>query len=370
MMPALLLTVLLGRPVEAHRPGPADIRTRADLDALIGRLDDKETRLAALERLIGFCALRPIVANFGSSTGDPERDALIDAAYEAVARAADPETIEMMIWSGNGEYRFWGLHRFPPEGDAAEQGPQPDNTAAWRALLPRLRQLAATGELNDRGPAQRVLIRWRGEGRFLDSLVPTETRADFLLHLLYDRNQQVLSARLDPHLLRLLNHPDGEVRRDALTYICWNHISAKMWQVRFSDAVVARVVELSRSTDDAERRRAGYALVEELHGSHPDTVRGRLIELSDDPSEHVRWNALSGLKDEADRPDVRAVLRRLLKDESPRVRYNAIVALGPERHLPELREMAAGPDADYARHAGRLLERIGAADGLETPAQK
>ena len=362
----LLLSILAGTPVEAHRPSSADIRTPADLAAIIARLDDPQTRLAAIEQLRAFSQELPIIPNLGSSTGDPLRDEMIKTAYQALAQIATPQTVGMAIWSNNPTYQWWGLWRFPSEYDAAHPYPPrpmpaaPDAlTPPWRALLPRVRQLALEGDGSVRGRAQEVLAGWPGQEEILARCLAQETELESIMRMLDHRRYGNLSVALDPYLRRMLSHADRDVRYDALVFLVsnGNPSRAPVWQIQIFEAAVDRVLELSHSTETRERAAAALALGD-LRGQFAtsDAVRTRLLTLADDAFPEVRWRAVNSLKKFVDRDDVQAVLRRRLTDEEPSVRRFALYALAPQATDAELHAIAAGPDAEMARFANRSLE--------------
>jgi hypothetical protein len=130
-----------------------------------------------------------------------------------------------------------------------------------------------------------------------------------------------------------------------------------MWQIKFTDEVFSRVVELTRSKSAEERAWAVYALTD-MRKRDPAAVRTRVFELAKDESADVRWRLPLALADQLERPDVQALLVKLLRDESAWVHYFTIVALGPENHVEELRALAAGPDKRVAEFAAGQLHKL------------
>ena len=341
------------------------IRTRADLEDVIARLDDEETRLEALEVLVEFASIR--VYQVGSMFGgyaDPEMNKLLERATRVARRQDDLETVEQALKSESENLQYWALWHMPnqPDDEPDDDGVvvERDRIAPWRHLLPRVRELASKGNASLRGLAQHRLEDAPDQKEFLARLMETETSASNIMRRLYGSNGKGLSDRLDPHLRRLLHHEDAEVRRSALGFVGSNSGRAKMWQFEFSDAVFARVMVLTRSGEPKERASAVYALTD-LRARDPAAVRERAIELANDMADDVRWRVPALLADELDHPEAQAVLARLLRDDSPAVRYFTILKLGPEKHVKELRELAAGPDAQYADWAEKKLRQIGAA---------
>ncbi len=328
--------------------GPADIRGEAELDAVIAQLREEGTRLAALDRLIHFGAMR-IYQNPSMPvlTGDPARDALIQKAANAVAKQRDFETVAAALRSSSATLQFWGLWLIPDE-------PKED-AGRWNSLLPRVRELARDAAPHVRGRAQEDLGSRDGEEDFLEKCAESETCAENIMRLVCGWNGADLNRRLNPHLLRLLDHPDESVRTAALFFIGSNSHIAPMWQIAFVDRVFARVLELSHSHGAAERAAAVDALTD-LRARDPEAVRKRMLELADDPSLDVRWRIPDALASQLDRADVQALLARLLRDESAIVRYFTILTLGPDKHIEQLRDLATGPDAKIAGWAAEQIK--------------
>jgi hypothetical protein len=116
-----------------------------------------------------------------------------------------------------------------------------------------------------------ALCRYRDENLdFLLKLIPQDKSADKVYRLLRATIVQnmyeppKLDRRFNVQLLRLLNDPAVEVRRDALCFIFVNPHHAEMYWVHFSPAVGQRVGELQTSSDAKEKdfaNRAAEALV-------------------------------------------------------------------------------------------------------------
>ncbi|MBC8874173.1 MAG: HEAT repeat domain-containing protein [Planctomycetes bacterium] len=332
------------------------IRTRADLDAAIAQLGSKETRSAALERLIPYASMRvfQVGSVFGHS-GDAEKDALIGNAAEVIAQYRDFETLSMAVNSSSETLQYWALFRFPV--------PPFDSDDPWENLLPRLRDLATTGSSQIRGSAQDRLACYDDQRAFLGECLERDTSAANVMRLLYHLDRSTYRQRMSSHILHLLCHDEQAVRRSALVFVGSNSDSAPMWQFNFSGQVLARVLELSRSPSAVERGSAVSALTElrkqyHLRKQYSDAIRNRMFKLADDPSADVRWRVPLALRDEIERPDVHAVLADLLQDESPLVRYFAILAMGPNKHMDELRELASNADKKVAEYATGQLKNL------------
>ncbi|MCL4205724.1 MAG: HEAT repeat domain-containing protein [Pirellulaceae bacterium] len=335
---------------------PLEIHTRADLEAAIARLSNAETKLSALEALISFGSLRVFQGGsvFGS-TGDAEKDALIQRAADAVAKSADFETIRAAIHSSSENLQYWALFRFPM--------PPFEDGHPWEDLLSRLRQLARSDAPQIRESAQNRLSFFSGQREFLAECLAVETSASNLMKLLYHLDRSQYRRQTSERIAALLHHADPEVRKSALGFVGFNSQRAAMWQIEFHAEVLNQVLVLSRSESTAERSSAVYALSDldsqsHLRGQKPGAIRARLIELADDPSTDVRWQVAWALRAHAEDTEGRAALVRLLRDESPRVQYFAILASGPEHHIGELRELASCSDAEVAEYAAGKLRQL------------
>ncbi len=278
---------------------------------------------------------------------------MIEKAADAVAGYADFKTIKMALGSSSETLQFWALWnlRALREGTADR----------WATLLPRVRELATCDSDHIRGQALEKLECFEGQEAFLSRCLKSETCLGNLLRPLYGGNGEGFHDRFNPHVLRLLGHKDEKVRCEALAFIGFNSHRAPMWQITFTEKVVRRVFELSRSRSIKERANAVYALAD-LRSYDPKAIRERMIELVKDESEDVRWRIPGALANQLDRADVQAALAQLMRDKSATVRYFTILELGPEKHLTELRALASGPDKKIAQWAA---ERI-----LQLPAQE
>jgi len=77
---------------------PPELRTRPEVEAAIARLENKETRLAALEQLIPFAVTGEFqVGSVSSTTGDEEKDALIRKARAAIVRYHNFDTFSKAL---------------------------------------------------------------------------------------------------------------------------------------------------------------------------------------------------------------------------------------------------------------------------------
>jgi hypothetical protein len=205
--------------------------------------------------------------------------------------------------------------------------------------------------------AQRRLRHIPGQQKFLARCVEAETSAANIMRLVYGSVGRDLHVRLNPHVIRLLEHEEETVRCDALAFIGFNSHRAPVWQIEFTHEVFWRVVDLSRSKSAEERAWAVYALTD-MRNRDPAAVRARIFELAEDKSADVRWRLPQVLGDQLERPDVQALLAKLLRDESALVRYFTIITLGPEKHVEELRALAAGSNKQVAEYAAGQLRKV------------
>ncbi len=332
---AFVMPVSAAKPVEALHP---QIQTEVELESVIARLSDERTRLAAIGRLFRF-SRRGIPLGGGFGPVDP----LVEKAKTALEPYRDLTIAEQAMRSDSPTLRVWGLFQL---SNFDEQ-----TLKSWRHLIPLVRKLAADASADVRSNAQRTLMDQPGQGEFLAHCAEVETSAGNIMRI-------VGTGRLNPHLMRLLNHADPQARRSALLNIGFNSRRAKVWQVEYSDRVVDRVFDLSHSAIESDRAGAVYAL-DDLQSRYPERVRSRMLEMAGDPAEDVRWRVAAALGDVQDQLAVREVLEELLHDESTTVRYFAISSLGVEEHIDELRKIAADDEPSYARDAARRwLERF------------
>jgi HEAT repeat protein len=335
---------------------PFEIHTRADLDAAMARLSNEETKLSALEALVAFGSMRVFqVGSVYGSSGDAEKDALIQRAADAVAKSADFETLRAAIHSSSENLQYWALFHFPV--------PPFEDDRPWQDMVPRLRQLARIGAPHIRESAQHRLSSFPEQRAFLTECLAAETSAWNLMKLLYHLDRSQYRRETSERIAALLCHAEPEVRKNALDFVGFNSNRAAMWQIDFHIDVLQQVLALSRSDSAAERSSAVYALSDLDKQSHlrtqkPGAIRARLIELADDPSADVRWRVAWALRVHAEDREGRAALVRLLRDESPRVRYFAILASGAEDHIGELRELAECSDAEVAAFSASKLRQL------------
>jgi hypothetical protein len=364
---AMVLLAPQGESVLAkNEAGAAKSATPAEIHRALAQLKDKETRLAALQVLLPFASMRIYqVGGAVGLTGDPDRDALISKVASRLTAYHDFETVRAALHSSSKDLQFWGCtvvsgevhphNGFPRQ---IRRGVRPASVARWKTLLPRLREIAADLKNDIRGMAQEVLGDLEGEEEFLRSLADRETDLFNIQRLVYGP-PKTLNERMQPHVLRLLNDADASVRCDAMTSIGFNSNVAPMWRMTFSKKVFEKVMELSRAENEEERASAVYALAE-LRNVDPDAVRKRMFEIAEDKHEveGVRWQIAFVLRDQVDRPDVRALMVKLLHDPSAQVRDMSLLPLDPGTFRKEFERIAADDDARRAPFARRKLREL------------
>lgn len=316
-----------------------------EIEAAIVELASKSTRLAALEKLIPF-------VGYGTDSPRPPDRAIIRKAAAAVIRYRDFDTIAMALDSPSNAVQRWAVNCVPQYPDDPDELP-----GDWHRLLPQVRRLAESGDTTARRIAQDRLRHWGGQREFFARLVETETSAGLVMGLLYELDRTTYLEAINPHLVRILNHKQEEIRSDALLFIGSAEYSAPMRRMSLNDEVLERVLELSRSKSVKERVSATYALRFWKAGDLP-LVRSRLFELARDPADEVRWNVPFALRGQLTRDDVQAVLAQLVEDESPSVCYFAILVIGPEKHEQKLHALAAEADEPVASFAAGQLRKL------------
>jgi hypothetical protein len=324
-----------------------------DLAKVIADLDKSETRLHALARLITFAS--PKLYQVGSMifiNSDPKIDALQDKAAKTVREHTNIETIEAALDSSDPELQFWGVICW--RGGNGSQGGAPDQ---WLSLLPKIKKLAIDGDERTRSFAiQRLQLVSEGKG-FLAERLKVETSPDIIAKLVYQQDRAEFSRRLNPLLLKLLDHTDEVVRRQTLDYIGSNYLSAEMWQIDFDVAIFDKTLE--KTFVESERERA--SAVNGLTGiRNLDLTRSReaFIRLAKDESDDVRSRIAWGFRDQLQHEDVKPVIANLLKDSSPIVQYMTILVVGPENFLNELKMLARSSDPRVSEWASAKLEQL------------
>jgi hypothetical protein len=331
---------------------PPALRTAAEVDDAIFRLQEEATRLVALEQLATFGSFKiyRVGSVFFLST-DPDINTLADKAASALAKYCEFETVRSALNSQRHHLQFWALWHIPSPLF------QENLEESWRTLLPRMRELATRADAHIRGRAQQRLLYWPGQRPFLARCAETETCLSNIMELVYDADQSEFHRRMHFHVRRLLADPDEAVRHDALLHIESTSHMAPMWQIPYPDDVFRRVLELSHSSS-AKERAAAVSVLTDLRKQHPNIVRERMKELAFDPSEDVRWRIIYALADQLDDPRVKPVLQQLLRDSSDEVRYFTILKLGPGNYVPELRAIAARYHPKAAEWAAETLDGL------------
>lgn len=234
------------------------ISSPAELDQLVSQLEQPRTRLDALSTLAHFASLKLYrVGSILAFNGDANIDALQTQAAQAIQRHTDLETVTQALNAPDRTLQFWGVW-FWRKGAFKARGTFPN---LWLSLLPKIEKLATEGDSNVRLFAVQGLQWYPTENTFLKNRFKAETSPSILWELKYldQGNAGTLEDKFNVRLLRLLNHPDQDVRREALLFIGSNLNSAPVWQVRFS-ALVAEKVRTMTTSKTEEKKEALFAL--------------------------------------------------------------------------------------------------------------
>ncbi len=233
------------------------ISSEEELAQMVAQLEQPATRLTALSKLAQFAG--PKLYQVGSvffSIGDRNIDALQQQAVEAIRKYADFGTVSQALDSTDHTLQFWGVWFWCGGAFKARE----DMTNTWLSLIPKVKNLAVNAEESVRLAAIEGL-QWHSEANaFLEERVNVETSPTILLRLLYHGNGAGLSERFNPLLLRLLNHQDKNVCTQALFFIGFNHNHAEMWQIKFDKSIADKVLEMTKSASEEEKKAALYAL--------------------------------------------------------------------------------------------------------------
>lgn len=323
------------------------LTSEADTKAAVARLRDEKTRMEALEQLIDLGSIH--IFRVGSMYGvhsDPKKNALAETAAKEVAKCRNLETVRKALFSSRHRLQFWALWNINSK--------LTDPNDPWMSLLPRIRELATRGDGNVRHRAQSRL-RWvPTEKAFLARCVKEETSLSNILSLVNCPDKEEFNRRMEAHALRLLAHPELEVRARTMSSIGANYLSAPACRFSLSSKVFDRALELTHSRNSRERDYALFALTELRHHDR-EAIRKRVADLMDDEAEEVRARICWVISDQQDRSDIQALYARLLRDKSATVRISAIWNLGLEKHVEELKEIAAGADKEAAESAASML---------------
>jgi hypothetical protein len=233
------------------------ISSEADLAKLVAQLEQPSTRLSAISTLDQGVRLKLYrVGSVYSLDRNATINALQNKAVEAVLKYTDFETVSQALDSPDRDLQFWGV-RFWRKGAFKARDSQPN---VWLSLIPRIKDLAAKDDTHIRLSALQALRGQDDTKSFLAERLKAETDSFNVLNLLEHYDKVELSKQFMPYLLRFLNAEDKEVRCQALFFIGSNHYSAPMWQVTFDKSVADRVLEMTKSADEEERKTALFAL--------------------------------------------------------------------------------------------------------------
>lgn len=327
-----------------------------ELAKVMADLNHSEMRMQALARLIRFSSYKIYqVGSVFTINGDQRIDALQERAARAVRDQINIETVEAAIDSADPTLQFWGVFFFRVEPHS--QAGDSNSSNSWMSLLPKIKKLAVDGDENIRSIAIDRLISISGNSEFLADRVKVETSPSILMRLVYHPDRAEFSRRLNSLLLKLLNNTDEEVRRRTLVFIATNYLSAPMWQIEFDRSIFDKTLERVISASREERAAAVQGLVA-IRNLDLNQSREVLIRLASDESETVRSRIASGLKEQFQRKDVKAVIADLLKDPSPLVQYMTILEVGPEHCLEELKVLTQSSDSRVSMWASKKLEQL------------
>jgi len=339
---------------EAKNADQAETNISEDeLAKVIAALENPETRMNALARLIRFASYRLHQIPSMNWLVVSKLDELKERAADAVRKQTNFETIDAALDSTDPKLQFWGLlcWRGSPESreSAADE---------WKSLLPKIKKLAIDGDTNVRDQAIQRLQDFSEYKEFLAERVHVESSPYILSRLAYHPNKAEFSKRLNPLLLRSLDHTDEEVRVQTLAYIATRSHSAPMWQIDFDKAIFDKTFEKTFATS-AQERAAAISALTEIRNLDLNLSLEAIIRLTEDESDEVRSRAAWGLKDQFQHQSViEPVIAKLLKDPSPLVQYMTILAVGPEKFLKDLKRLSQVSDRKVAEWASAKLKQL------------
>jgi HEAT repeat protein len=336
------------------------VRTCPERDTVVGnlihRLQNPDTRMEAISDLIRFAGTTFLYNRGGSGvyggSRDREFDTLRGKAADALNGYVGIETISRALDSPERHVQFWGVWRFG-SAELSEEKQKP-----WLPLLPKLEKLAVAADAGIRDVANQRLDDFPQAREFLAKRVELETSPDILMRLMRSTQEEAeFNQRFVARLYSLLNHPDENVRRDALSFIGFNSFRAPMWRFTYDKMIFDRVIELTQSRSAEERSAAAHALTE-IRLLDLEDSRRAFLRMATDSSGDVRSRVASGLKEQFDRADVKPVIVALLQDKVPVVRYMTILTVGPEQHVKELEQLTQCDDRQVAEWATGKLKQI------------
>lgn len=333
------------RILEELSSDPVPITTDAELDAVIGQLQVSTTRLGALRRLIA-CGRFNLyqVGSVSFVEGDAEQDRRANRAAEVARAAADLPTITAALAANDRALCFYGVWFYRSLAPPQQQ-----------ELLPRIKDLAVTGDAGIRARIVQILAA-RGDFRqFLAERVEQDSDLSVIMHLVYRGERLGYELAMNRVADRLLRDADSAVRQGALSFIAFTPQMAEMWQVRYDRAVLGRILELTGSKDIGERSGSAAAL-SSVETAGPDATRAALLRLTTDPEPRVRWNAIHSLRAHRADADVQAAIQKCLNDPVPVVVEFAVIADGVDRHRAEIEILSKCDDPQVAEFAHRWLD--------------
>lgn len=259
----LLVSVLcFGDIAAAEGTSVGEIASEDDFTNVIAQLEDPETEMIALRRLIKFAGL--FLYNEGGSvsysTGNPEMDHLRRAAVKAVRSRARISMAQQALDDEDRDIRLWGVWAL-----SGVLYSQPEQRAS---LLPSFKKIAA--EDNDPGVRRAAIRGMRGfkSGHTaleeLRASTTEESWPDVLIEL-YQFNSQKpeLRARFYARAIQLLSDPSGAIRLRWLHYIrhnVWNPSTAPMWRIEPYPPLIAKLRDIKHNGNPNERELAAKTL--------------------------------------------------------------------------------------------------------------
>src|SRR5436309_2962850 len=263
---------------------------------LIHELQNPGTRMEAISDLIRFAGTTFLYNRGGSGvyggSQDREFDALQEKAADALNGYVDIEIISRALDSSERHLQYWATAHFGNSELSEEK------QRLWLPLLPKLEKLAVATDAGIRDAADQRLGDFPQERQFLAKRVELETSPSILMRLMQSTQEKAeFNLHFVARIYSLLMHRDENVRRDALLFIGFNGSRAPMWRFTYDKKIFDQVIELAKSESAKERSDAAYALTE-IRVLDQDDSRRAFRRMATDPSSHVRWRVVFGLKEQ------------------------------------------------------------------------
>lgn len=329
------------------------------LNAAIAGLGDPAQRYASFRKLVLYFWSYPhSSAGIMMSYGDPSINARLQRAGEAMGKASDIALVKLALADPDRTMQWWAIGAAGGVMETSRgNDPRADITDPEAlALLPIVRKFCTSDDERIRRQAENALTWIHSEHEFLQKILQDETSPENVMFLLTANGLTAdYPAKMNTHLVRLLNSPDPKIRARAMAFITWNSNMAEMFHCAFSVEVRDQVLALS--TQSADRAAAPSALAV-FYPADPPRLLALLKEMSADKDPAVRQSTAVALFANDRIPEFHALLLGMINDSDDTVRLSALEAAGPESHLPELRALAASKDHEVANVASTILKRI------------